>query len=266
MWQYQNTDELYHYGRVGMKWGQHIFGDKYVYRSREQKNVARQLKKLNKTGRTKSANYTKLKNKLRKLKTRDNKTLSEYRKELLKKKAEKAVKKQTQKEANKLKKQTQKENKELKKQGTKNLSDNELRKQNDRLRLENEYFRLKSEYDRNKAEAGKSSVSKVIDKIGKRILEPAATEATKAVLQDLLTKVGRTANTQIDNAFREQLKSLNNESKMTKTDKKLENLDNTIKNLNKEISVYGKNNKIKELKTELQNLRKEELEKLKKKK
>lgn len=26
MWEYRHTDELYHYGRKGMKWGQHIFG------------------------------------------------------------------------------------------------------------------------------------------------------------------------------------------------------------------------------------------------
>ena len=27
MWKYNHTDELYHYGRKGMKWGQDIFGD-----------------------------------------------------------------------------------------------------------------------------------------------------------------------------------------------------------------------------------------------
>ena len=26
MWEYNYSDELYHYGRKGMKWGQHIFG------------------------------------------------------------------------------------------------------------------------------------------------------------------------------------------------------------------------------------------------
>ena len=26
MWQYNYTDELYHYGRKGMKWGEHIYG------------------------------------------------------------------------------------------------------------------------------------------------------------------------------------------------------------------------------------------------
>lgn len=27
MWQYNYTDELYHYGRKGMKWGEHIYGE-----------------------------------------------------------------------------------------------------------------------------------------------------------------------------------------------------------------------------------------------
>ena len=29
MWSYNDTSELYHYGRKGMKWGQHIFGKQH---------------------------------------------------------------------------------------------------------------------------------------------------------------------------------------------------------------------------------------------
>ena len=31
MWQYNYTDELYHYGRKGMKWGEHIYGSPKKY-------------------------------------------------------------------------------------------------------------------------------------------------------------------------------------------------------------------------------------------
>ena len=44
MWKYQNTDELYHYGVLGMKWGQHKYGDKYVYKSLGQRYQEHKLK------------------------------------------------------------------------------------------------------------------------------------------------------------------------------------------------------------------------------
>lgn len=41
MWQYQNTDELYHHGVPGMKWGQHLF------RRLKEYNLRRKKTKLN---------------------------------------------------------------------------------------------------------------------------------------------------------------------------------------------------------------------------
>ena len=109
MWQYQNTDELYHYGRLGMKWGYHIFGDKYRYKSREQKKVVKQLKKLSKIGANKkNSDYSKLKNKLKRLKKRDNKELASYKKEVAKKRVQKITEQKTKQEEKKIKKKRNK--------------------------------------------------------------------------------------------------------------------------------------------------------------
>lgn len=43
MWTYNYTSELYHYGRMGMKWGQHIFGKVQARRAARKK--AANLKK-----------------------------------------------------------------------------------------------------------------------------------------------------------------------------------------------------------------------------
>lgn len=59
MWEYRHTDELYHYGRKGMKWGQHIFGKvkKAIQNHRKEREAAKaekaraaeELKKRNKS-------------------------------------------------------------------------------------------------------------------------------------------------------------------------------------------------------------------------
>lgn len=46
--QHQNTDELYHYGRLGMKWGQHIFGEKFVNKSLKQLYLNSRVKRIKK--------------------------------------------------------------------------------------------------------------------------------------------------------------------------------------------------------------------------
>lgn len=49
MWQYQNTDELYHYGVLGMKWGMrkaYAKGNDYTYKSWSQKRHAKKVSKI----------------------------------------------------------------------------------------------------------------------------------------------------------------------------------------------------------------------------
>ena len=77
MWQYnqtQNSDELYHYGVIGMRWGIHRArknGSSYTYKSHGQKKYERKLTKLQ-SSKNPSANTVKrTQNKLETYKKRD---------------------------------------------------------------------------------------------------------------------------------------------------------------------------------------------------
>lgn len=201
--------------------GYHIFGDEYKYRSSQQKRLSKKIKKLSKSG--KISGIKTLKNRLKRIKKRDNKALNDYKKELAKKKTEKA-----------LKEQSEKTDKKIKKQGTKFLTDNELRKQIQRLQLENQYTALRRVYDRNKMEYGKKTSTKVLDKIGKTILEPSLINSSKNVVGDLITKLGKSTNTAINQGYQELLKDVfntdyNNYNNNNKNNKLKNNRNNNYK-------------------------------------
>lgn len=75
MWKYQNTDELYHYGVLGMKWGMrraYNKGVEYQYKSHGQKKYEKKVDKLltkiaNKDGQPSWGTKMKLEKAMRKL-------------------------------------------------------------------------------------------------------------------------------------------------------------------------------------------------------
>lgn len=213
MWQYRqtdelyphynidNTDELYHYGRLGMRWGQHIFGDSYKYKSLGQIRLSRKLKSIRKKMGTNSSEYKKIKNKYKKVKKRDTK---KYVKFLEDQKNNKNSK--NDKSDNKIKKESNTNVRKIK--SISELTDNELTKQINRLTNENKYYDL-IEANKSYKNENKNITSKVLNKIGKKILEPALTESSKTVVQDLLTQLGKTTNNEINRYYRETLKSVN---------------------------------------------------------
>lgn len=234
----------------GMKWHQHIFGDSKEYKSLGQFITSRKLKKIGKTSGKNSRAYKKLKAKLKSLRKRDS---SGYKK-FLDEQKEKKEKENKEKEIKKINNQTTDK--------IKMLSDNDLQKQINRLKMENDYYNTKKIYDEYKAEYGKSTTKKVLDTIGKQVLEPALIEAGKKTTTDLLTKLGFSTNDRMNEVYKEAFGKIDeNKNKIEKAkekakqeaakslqDREIEKLNKELENLNKDMSILNKKDEIDKLK------------------
>lgn len=217
-------------GIYGMKWGHHIFGDRYKYKSIEQLALSRKVKKLGKNvNKNTNSEYRKLKNKLKKIKKRDKNGYEKFLKE--------------NKENKELKKTVPKKEQINTKKTIKNLTDNELKKLNERIRLENEYYRSLDEYTKHNQqvkENGKNTTSKIISAIGTKVIKPAMTNAGKDVLQDLLTKIGQTTNDQINKSYKDAFKK-----EITKEEKERKYNEQRLKDLQTKMTIMTLEKKLK---------------------
>lgn len=215
-----------------MKWGHHIFGDNYKYKSMEQLILSKKVKKLGKkVNKNTDSEYRKLKNKLKKIKKKDKKGYEEFLKE------------QKQKKEEVLKKTVPKKEQINTKKTIKNLTDSELKKLNERIRLENEYYRSLDEYTKHNQqvkENGKTATSKIISTIGTKVIKPAMTNAGKDVLQDLLTKIGQTTNDQINKSYKDAFKK-----EITKEEKERKYNQQRLKDLQTKMSIMTLEKKLK---------------------
>ena len=176
MEQNNNQDELYHYGRVGMKWYQHIYGKVYEH-AKYNKKTKSKIKKIEDD----------TKSEIRKLKK---KAKQDYKLKSAKRKSEDKIndaKNYLEKKyglKDKSKKTEQKETKT-----TDVMSDDELRKVVNRLRLENDYKRELNTY--NSLNPKKVSLGKkFVKSTWNDAVRPAVTEAGKVTLEKWLKKVG----------------------------------------------------------------------------
>lgn len=181
-----NSDELIHSGRLGMKWGRHIFGDikraALNYRKKRQKqknineNTKQQIKKLKKIAKEEAYK--------RKIQKQQDKKIDNAKKNILKKYGIDYG------EDNIPNKEISKKNNFLTKKQISNLSDTELRDRQTRLQNEKNLIELQNYH----ATVGQ----KFVRTITKDTLVPAATNAAKDLVTTYLKKYGDIAIKEIE--------------------------------------------------------------------
>lgn len=174
-----NSDELYHYGRLGMKWGQHVFGDikklsiGYIKRKNKERNISEntrlQIRKLKKQAKEEARR--------RKLQNKQNAKIKNAKKHILDKYGIDYGKDNVPNKEKSLNK-----NNQLTKKQIKNLSDSELRERQNRLNNEKQLIELQNYHA--------SMGQKFVRTIMKDVLVPAAISAGKDLTTSYLKKYG----------------------------------------------------------------------------
>lgn len=191
-----NNDELYHHGRLGMKWYQHIYGKAYDHAQYNKKTNS----KIKKIKSDTNAEIAKMKKKAkREAQINKAKKASESKinraKDLIDRKYGTSNKNQ-----NGIKKSVKSDkHKSDQSLDYKKMSNEELIKRTNRMNLERDYINAANSYKKavNMNQSAKNVSSKqtsrgksFVTTVGKKVIIPAATNAGKNVLEKWLTNKG----------------------------------------------------------------------------
>lgn len=191
-----NSDELYHYGRLGMKWGQHVFGDikkvalEYHKRKTKEKNIKEntrlQIKKLKKQAREEARR--------RKLQKQQDEKIKKAKRHILEK-----YNVDYGKDSIPNKEKTKSKNNPLTTSEIKKLSDSDLKDRINRLDSEKKLIELQNYHA--------SNGQKFVSVVAKNVLIPAATTASKDLVTNFIKKYGEMGMDSFDKGLKKKRNS-----------------------------------------------------------
>lgn len=196
----ENSNELYHTGRLGMKWGQHIFGDikklslEYKKKRSKSKNInentKQQIKKLKKQAKEEARK--------RKIKKQQDEKIAKAKKHILDKYGVDYGKDNIPNKTIKPDQNYKTKNNKLDKKGIQKLPDTELRDRINRLESEKRLMELQNYH----ASVGQKFVNTVI----KDVVVPSAVNAGKDLVTQYMKKYGDVGLSSFEKGFNKKKK------------------------------------------------------------